>query len=105
MKPPRGKYGNNAPPAMPRPLRLIQGGVWLDDAACKGADLTLFYDGEHETPDVRAVRVMRAKEICHVCPVRKQCFDTAMSNDEAYGIWGGYTAPERYQLKRIMDAS
>ena len=101
----RGRYGNNAPPSIARPLRLIQGGAWLDKAACRDADVSLFYDGEHETPDARAVRVMQAKEICRRCPVIKQCFETALVNEEAYGIWGGHTAPERYQLKRIMDAS
>ena len=31
----------------------------------------------------------QAEAACYGCPLLKLCFDFAVANDEAYGIWGG----------------
>lgn len=41
-----------------------------------------------------------AKEVCMDCPVKLMCLETALANDEEYGVWGGLTADERRRLKR-----
>ena len=71
-------------------------------AACRDEDPGLFYDNDHERPEARVSRTASAKDICKRCDVRKECLDTAMHNDEAYGIWGGHTAPERWHLAKFL---
>ena len=71
-------------------------------AACRTQDPALFYDHDYETPKARYERTLIAKDICATCVVKKQCLDTAMHNQEAYGIWGGMTAPERWHLAKFL---
>lgn len=61
---------------------------------CVGKDPAIFF------PDVAYNRyeVKRAKDICAVCPVRAQCMDYALRNNEV-GIWGGTTERERKKIK------
>lgn len=39
--------------------------------------------------------VRRAKSICAVCPVRRECLDFALKTQQAWGVWGGLTSAER----------
>ena len=94
-----------AAPVMDRPLRLVRDGEWLEFAACANEDVSLFYDHDRETFDGRQSRILIAKSICEACPVRKECLETALRNEEPYGIWGGYTPSERHALKRILDTA
>lgn len=48
-------------------------------------------DAEHFTQMAEET----AKTICSACPVRDKCRDTALVNDERWGIWGGMTTAER----------
>jgi WhiB family transcriptional regulator, redox-sensing transcriptional regulator len=41
------------------------------------------------------------KRICMACPVREECLDYALSNDERFGIWGGLSERERRRAKRL----
>lgn len=43
--------------------------------------------------------VRRAKQVCASCPVRLMCLSDGL--EEAWGIWGGYTKPER---ERALEA-
>jgi WhiB family redox-sensing transcriptional regulator len=56
---------------------------WMDDAACRGADTSIFYDD--------ATR-RTAVAICNDCPVIDQCADYATRTSEQYGVWGGDTS-------------
>lgn len=44
----------------------------------------------------------RAKSICHQCPVRDLCLAEALSGAETWGIWGGYTRPERARALEVL---
>lgn len=66
---------------------------WQGLAACRSADLDLFYSTEEE--DIRA-----ALEYCRACPVRDLCLNHAMTEREAYGVWGGTTERERRRVFR-----
>lgn len=56
--------------------------------------------------------VARSKSLCaDFCPVRRECLKAALSGGEEWGVWGGYTAPERERalltypsVKAIMAA-
>jgi WhiB family transcriptional regulator, redox-sensing transcriptional regulator len=66
---------------------------WRQDAACKGADIDLFFAIDDEG-------IGHAKEICAVCPVRHECLEWALTNHQDDGIWGGFTEVERRRIRR-----
>ena len=41
-----------------------------------------------------------AKKVCGSCPVKQQCLEYALSNDERFGIWGGMSERERRRLRK-----
>ena len=59
---------------------------WREEAACRYTDPDLFFPesgaGMHTTAKA-------AKAVCAVCPVRNNCLDDALRNDERHGIFGG----------------
>lgn len=79
--------------------------AWVEHAACTPDQSDLFF------PDLSALsrgtrtrfdRDRReaavwapARAICAACPVRPQCLDHAITNDEQAGMWGGLTPRER----------
>lgn len=46
--------------------------------------------------------IARAKAICHQCPVRATCLAEALGAEEDWGIWGGYTRPERARALEVL---
>ena len=62
---------------------------WQQNAACKGMNPDIFYEPRHAA---------RALITCWSCPVQEQCGEHAEVAEEEYGVWGGYTAEERWQL-------
>ena len=76
---------------------------WQTMAACHGEMGSVFYPPMRtERKAVRLAREQRAKAVCAGCPVRQECLDTALTQNERYGIWGGLTDVER---RRLLDAS
>lgn len=72
--------------------------TWADEgrqerAACRGADVELFFSIEEEDQQ-------RALQHCARCEVRRQCLEFALANREMYGIWGGTRESERRALIR-----
>ena len=65
---------------------------WRELAACRGADLEVFFPGRGESAG-------SARQVCAGCPVRQACLDYAISNRIAYGVWGGLTGRERRALR------
>jgi WhiB family redox-sensing transcriptional regulator len=66
---------------------------WLDEALCPQTDAELFF------PE-KGGSTREAKLICARCSVSKECLEFALKNDEHAGIWGGFSARERYRMKR-----
>jgi WhiB family redox-sensing transcriptional regulator len=64
-------------------------------AACKGMDTNIFYSGMSG----RYANELTAKAICVACPVRLQCLQQGLENEE-YGIWGGTTELERKAMRK-----
>lgn len=40
-----------------------------------------------------------AKSVCHGCPVKDECLEWALTNDERFGVWGGVSERERRALR------
>lgn len=68
---------------------------WWEDAACRTADADLFFTPEGVTKEQRRTAERRAKLICLRCPVRQDCLEAALEQEESYGVWGGMSARER----------
>lgn len=66
---------------------------WADLALCPQTDPDLFY------PE-KGGSVREAKQVCARCPVRAECLEYALENDERFGIWGGESERDRRKLKK-----
>lgn len=69
--------------------------TWRADAACRELDVERFFPLPGDTAGTD-----QAVTVCRSCPVRDQCLDYALANQELFGIWGGLTEPERESLLR-----
>ncbi len=57
---------------------------WKEKAACLDMDTNTFFDEYEENPETRAF----VDSICAECPVRRQCFASAVTT-KGWGVWGG----------------
>jgi WhiB family redox-sensing transcriptional regulator len=67
---------------------------WMLEARCLDADPEAFF------PE-KGGSTREAKRISAACPVREQCLQYALENDERFGIWGGLSERERRRAKRL----
>jgi WhiB family transcriptional regulator, redox-sensing transcriptional regulator len=72
----------------------VEGG-WQERAACRGADVELFFSVDEEEQK-------QALELCARCDVRSECLETAIANREMYGIWGGMLESDRRSFIRDL---
>jgi WhiB family redox-sensing transcriptional regulator len=68
---------------------------WRAHAACRGADVELFFNPDRERGGRKRRREAKAKAICATCPVVDSCLDWALRVGEPYGVWGGLSAEQR----------
>lgn len=87
-------------------------GAWMARGLChaEGADPEMWYadalhgqgDDPSEASDPRMAEqskvVREAQMICRRCPVRRECLDYAMTNGEAWGVWGATTPRMRARI-------
>src|ERR1700721_3028938 len=66
---------------------------WWRSAACQEADPELFFPVASRGP--AAGEIARAKAVCAVCRVRRQCLQYALATHQMHGVWGGTTEDER----------
>ncbi len=66
---------------------------WQDRALCAQTDPEAFF------PE-KGGSTREAKKVCLTCEVRNDCLESALSNDERFGIWGGLSERERRKLKK-----
>ncbi|WP_456946824.1 WhiB family transcriptional regulator [Geodermatophilus sp. SYSU D00697] len=81
------------PPAQPWAAAVPAGDEsWRLDALCAETDPEAFF------PE-KGGSTREAKRVCAGCPVRSQCLEFALANDERFGIWGGLSERERRRLR------
>jgi WhiB family redox-sensing transcriptional regulator len=66
--------------------------AWMDRAQCRDEDRALFF------PSVGSSST-KARVVCSTCPVRQECLDFALADNELTGVWGGTTTQERKKLR------
>jgi WhiB family redox-sensing transcriptional regulator len=73
---------------------------WQQLGACHQADQSVFFgpDTRGEPREDRRRRLVAAKRVCALCPVREICRNYALENREEYGVWGGLSEAERREL-------
>lgn len=71
-------------------------GDWRGRALCAQADPEAFFPtlGDSAQP---------ARRICAGCPVRQECLDFALAQNEEFGVWGGMSTRERQRLRRLRQ--
>lgn len=72
---------------------------WTQDAACAEDGVGPMFPHEADAQGIEY-----AKSICARCPVVGTCLETALENNERFGVWGGLTEAERYALRRKRAA-
>ncbi|HEY3833689.1 MAG TPA: WhiB family transcriptional regulator [Acidimicrobiia bacterium] len=73
---------------------------WRRDAECRGPNGNWFYPPSRpERREERARREAKAKLICSMCAVSRQCLEFAVETREQHGVWGGLTELERRALE------
>lgn len=73
---------------------------WQNDASCRHHDPELWWDEDPHSPAYKF-----ALGMCQtICTVREDCLRAALAMPELFGIWGGYTAKQRAQLRREAKA-
>lgn len=66
---------------------------WQERALCAQTDPEAFF------PE-KGGSTREAKKVCLSCDVRIECLESALMNDERFGIWGGLSERERRKLKK-----
>lgn len=71
---------------------------WRDQSACRTEDPNLFHPVGTTGGWVQVIA--DAKAICNQCPVIEQCLQWALDTRQEFGILGGLTEDERWNLRR-----
>jgi WhiB family redox-sensing transcriptional regulator len=58
----------------------------------------MFFHPDGERGPRRNAREKAAKAVCATCPVLAACRAHALAAQEPYGIWGGLSEEERYEI-------
>lgn len=66
---------------------------------CQTSDPDLWFSDFEEKSKYRV-----AKEFCNRCPVRRQCLEYALANEEQFGMFGGKTPRERRELLKTRKS-
>lgn len=77
-------------------------GTWWDRAACKDADRSIFWQ-DRNVSDAK-----KAKAICRLCPVQKECLKETLrvesgNSTDPSGIFGNTTPRERNAMIKRVD--
>jgi WhiB family redox-sensing transcriptional regulator len=65
---------------------------------CGSVDCELFFPDNYGQGN--RAQIDEAKAACRACPLREQCLEWALSqDDDPWGVWGGTTPPERKKMR------
>lgn len=83
-------------------VRHVMSIDWREQAACADLPKAVFFDYNEGNiaPRNRKGYKEMALNACSSCPVRQQCYEFAVCNNEQYGIWAGTFPKERKALHK-----
>jgi WhiB family redox-sensing transcriptional regulator len=84
------------------------GGNPAKEAACRIFKPTREHDdffGDGTGSEAQAKHICNGAYTERVCPLREQCLQFALVNNEHYGVFGGLTAVERAYIRRFVPKS
>lgn len=74
---------------------------WGEHGVCNQVGQDIFMPNPTWPRDEYLDAQRAAKEICSTCPVKSQCLDYALNQENPpVGIWGGTTESDRRELSR-----
>jgi WhiB family redox-sensing transcriptional regulator len=82
--------------------RVLVNSDWRDRAACRDAEIDLFFPVGDPSAPGNVLQAERAKRVCSACEVRRDCLSFAVDAAEGWGIWGGTTEDERHAARRHL---
>ena len=73
---------------------------WQLAGACRNEAEELFFGpaATREERREKSRRIREAKRVCASCPVWERCRGYALENEEEFGVWGGLSELERWEL-------
>ena len=77
-------------------LELDNDTEWMNKAACKGMDPTIFFPHSNKERN-------EAISICAKCSVRMACLIYAVKRPTCIGVWGGTILRERESIRREIS--
>lgn len=72
---------------------------WLDDAACSGYPLDMFFPTGRVDDRRRREAVAAATRVCQRCSVRSQCAQFALDADVRHGVFAGVDLGDSHSIK------
>jgi WhiB family transcriptional regulator, redox-sensing transcriptional regulator len=69
------------------------GQEWRNSAACRGGSPEWWHPERGRTQWAQV-------KICGTCPVRAECLQFALDNNELHGVWGGCSAKQRLRARQ-----
>jgi WhiB family redox-sensing transcriptional regulator len=72
--------------------------ILYEDAICPQTDPEIFFPEKGEW-------AKEAKRVCQACEVASLCLHLALENHESFGVWGGFSKPERQYLINLWDVA
>lgn len=71
---------------------------WQERGLCAQTDPEAFF------PE-KGGSTKAAKRVCAACEVREECLEYALTHDERWGVFGGYSERERRKLQRARKSN
>ncbi len=81
------------------------GGSPEEEASCRKFRPTRDHDdffGDGTGKETEAKHICNGTYTGRVCPIREQCLQFALVNNEHYGVWGGLRALERAYIRKFV---
>ncbi|WP_342673760.1 WhiB family transcriptional regulator [Actinospica robiniae] len=94
---PGGRGRSLAPRVRTTEMRALD---WQLAGACRTETEELFFGpvAIREERREKSRRIREAKRVCARCPVWELCRGYALENEEEFGVWGGLSELERWEL-------
>lgn len=76
---------------------------WHTKAACYDQGYDDYFGTDSEARPALTIRQVKdAQDTCNTCPVFELCLETALYNNEEYGIWAGTTGRTRRRIQKMV---